>query len=312
MRNLLRALLVVEGLLFAQPLAVNTGVPLALQPGGLLTCEGDWINLAGGTFQNSGTVYLSGDLQNDDVGQFFVVGGPPGTLILNGAQQTLRGSQPIRTDTLRLEGTAAKVLATDLYIDQQLVLGDAELRTRTRFAAVRNPDPSAILRNTGFVSSDLGGYLERATDRSAPYLFPVGGYTPLRYRPVVLTPTTAALHRFAVRLANVDPTSEALPRAQRNPALCEINPLYYHYVNRLAGSDPVTLTLTYDPTDPVKGPLAQWKGQWEPTPAGTGPGPTDWTLPTWDDFSSPNFAFSAPAFTAQISASADTLNPGEP
>ncbi len=311
MRNLLLVSLGAE-LLWAQPLAVNTGVPLRLEPGGVVWCEGSWLNGVGGTFQNSGTVYISGDVQNDDPGQLFVGGGAAGTLVLQGGLQTLRGTQPIRTDTIRLVGVGPKVLATDLYIDGQLELGDAELRTQTYKAMVRNPDPLAITRQNGFVSSDQGGYLERWTDRTATYLFPVGGHTPLRYRPALLTPSSGAPHRWAVRLANVDPTSENLPRSQRSPTLCEINPLYYHYVDRLAGADAAAITLTYDPADPIKGPIAQWKTQWDPTPAAGGPGPTEWTLASWSDFSTPNFAFSALALTSQITASADTLAPGEP
>lgn len=309
MRNLLLVWVSAE-LLWAQPLAVNTGVPLRLEPGGILWCEGTWINGVGGTFQNSGTVYVLGDVRNDDPGQLFIAGATPGTLVLQGSLQVLQGTQPIRTDTLRLVGSGPKVLDTDLYVDGQLQLGDAELRTQTHKAIVRNPDPLALTRQNGFVSSDLGGYLERWTDRTAVYLFPVGGHTPLRYRPVLLTPSVGAPHRWAVRLANVDPTSEGLPRSQRSPDLCEINPLYYHYVDRLAGTDAATITLTYDPADPVKGPIAQWKALWEPTPASAGP--TAWSLLSWSDFSTPNFAFSAPALTSQITASADTLAPGEP
>lgn len=309
MRNLLLVSLGAE-LLLAQPLAVNTGVSLRLEPGGVLWCEGTWVNGAGGTFQNSGTVYILGDMQNDDPGQLFVAGGSPGTLVLRGGVQTLQGTQPIRTDTVHLVGAGPKVLATDLYVDGQLQLGDAELRTQTYKAIVRNSDPSAITRRNGFVSSDLGGYLERWTDRTAGYLFPVGGHTPLRYRPALLTPSTAAPHRWGVRLANADPTTENLPRTQRSPDLCEINPFYYHYVERLAGADAATITLSYDPADPITGPIAQWKTRWEPTPAS--PGLAAWSLNGWSDFSTPNFAFSARALIAQITASADTLSPGQP
>ncbi|GIV22884.1 MAG: gliding motility-associated C-terminal domain-containing protein [Bacteroidia bacterium] len=299
------------GLLWAQPLATNTGVPLYLEPGGIVWCEGGWLNQAGGTFENRGTVYISGDIQNDDAGQLFPPTASPGTLILNGTTQILSGSFPIRTDTLLLQGTAPKVLSTDLYIDRLLVLGDAELRTQNRFAAIRNPDPSAITRQNGFVSSDPGGYLERATDRQAVYLFPVGGHTPLRYRPVEIGPSTSAAHRFAVRLANADPTSEGRPRDQRHPDLCEINPLYDHYINRLSGNDPAEVRVYYAAGDPVTGPLAQWKtALWVPTPATAIP--SGWSLPGWSDFSDPYFAFSELRSQLALNASADTIEVGQP
>jgi len=299
------------GLAVAQPLAVNTGVDLYLQPGGGIWCQGGWENRAGGTFQNQGRVHISGDIRNDDAGQFFVPAPQPGTLILNGGQQTLSGSFAIRTDTLILEGTAPKVLATDLYVDRVLSLGDAELRTQGRFAAVRNPDPGAITRNSGFVSSDPGGYLERAMDRSASYLFPVGGHTPQRYRPVEITPATGAAHRYAVRMANADPTTEGYPRDQRALELCEINPLYFHYINRLSGSDPADIRVYYAGGDPVTGRLAQWRTVlWTATPAT--PIPSGWQLQGWNDYADPYFAFSEERIAVALSASADTVEVGQP
>lgn len=306
-----RLSLLVGSLLLAQPLAVNTGVPLALEPGGIVWCEGGWLNQANGTFANQGTVYISGDIENNDAGQFFVTAPTPGTLVLNGQTQTLRGSFAIRTDTLRLSGADPKILSTDLYIDRLLELGNAELRTQNRFVAVRNPAPNAITRQNGFVSSDPGGYLERSTDRVATYLFPVVGATPLRYRPVEIVPSTGATHRYAVRLANADPTTEGRPRDQRHPDLCEINPLYDHYINRLSGSDPAELRLYYGSGDPITGPIAQWKtALWVPTPAQAIP--SGWSLPGWDDFSEPYFAFSERALQVSLTASADTVEVGQP
>lgn len=307
-------ILVWYSLLSAQPLATNTGVPLVLEAGGIVTCEGGWWNQAGGTFRNSGVVYISGDVQNDDAGQFFIPAPSPGTLILNGGQQTLSGQQPIRGDTVRLSGSAPKILSTPLYIDQLLDLGSAELRTQTTFAAVRNPDPDAIVRVTGFVSSDPGGYLERVTDRALDYLFPVGGHTPLRYRPAYITPASANPHRWAVRLANTDPTNENLPRSQRHPEICVVNPLYYHYIDRLSGDSPADITCVHDPSDPVKGPVAQWdanSNRWVPTPAVTGTYPNSWKVPAVSQFIGPQWAFSERSVTASLTASADTIEPGE-
>lgn len=296
------------------PLATNTGTLLVLESGGIVWCEGGWQNLPGGAFTNSGTVYISADIRNDDPGQFFLPTAQPGTLILNGSQQVLFGQHPIRTDTIGLLNTAPKILQTPLYVDQLLDLGDAELRTGATFAAVRNPAPTAITRNGGFVSSDQGGYLERATNSTADYLFPVGGHTPLRYQPAYVTPTTSAPHRWAVRLANTDPNNENLPRTQRHPDICEINPLYYHYIDRLSGTDAAHLTCLYDPTDPVKGPLAQWRPptlRWEPTSAIAGVYPNSWQVQNVSDFQTPNWAFSAPGFGLILTAFPETIEPGQ-
>ncbi|MCX7606626.1 MAG: gliding motility-associated C-terminal domain-containing protein [Bacteroidia bacterium] len=306
----MKALICIGGLVCAQSFVTNTGVPLYLEPGGIIWCEGGWDNQTGGTFLNQGTVYIAGDIQNGDAGQFFPPAPFPGTLVLNGTVQSLGGPFPIRTDTLRLQNTAPKILFTDLFIDRLLDLGDSELRTQSRFAAVRSAEPGAILRQTGFVSSESGGYLERATDRSAVYLFPVGGTTPFRYRPVELIPSSSAPHRFAARLANGDPTLEGRPRDQLHHSLCEINPLYDHYINRLAGSDPVELRVYYAVGDPVTGPLAQWKNVlWNPTPAT--PIPSGWSLSGWSDFTDPYFAFSERRIQVSLTASADTVQVGQ-
>ncbi|MCS7163062.1 MAG: gliding motility-associated C-terminal domain-containing protein [Bacteroidia bacterium] len=293
------------------PLAVNTGTVLALEPGGIVWCAGGWQNNPGGSFINQGTVYITGDIRNDDPNGFFAPSASPGTLVLNGLIQTLSGQAPIRTDTLRLLGREPKILATTLYIDQVLDLGEAELRTQAHTASVRNPDPAAIRRQSGFVSSEAGGALERRTDRSAIYLFPVGGHTPLRYRPVEITPTSAAPHRFAVRLANVDPNAEGRPRDQLHPDLCQINSLYHHYVNRIEGTSAAELRFYYEPGDPVIGPIAQWKTVlWTPTSATDIP--NGWRLVGWNDFQDPYFAFSERRLRLSLTASRETIEVGAP
>lgn len=303
--------LILSGL-FAQPLVVNTGLPVRLEAGGIVFCEGGWENRRGGTFINEGRVYIRGDIQNDDDGLLFPSGSTPGTLILNGTTQTLKGSFPIRTDTLRLEGNDSKVLETDLYVDARLELGDAKLRTQNRFVAVRAKAPDAITRRNGFVSSERGGYLERATDRSATYLFPVGGDTPPRYRPVEIIPSTSAPHRFAARLSNADPTTQGRDRSLRPPNICEVNPLYDHYVNRLEGSDPAEIRLYYGGGDPIFGRPAQWKAAlWVPTQNSTGIA-GGWSLPAWSDFSDPYFAFTAEGSLLSLSLSEDTIVLGMP
>ncbi|MEN2993091.1 MAG: T9SS type B sorting domain-containing protein [Bacteroidia bacterium] len=295
----------------APPLAVNTGTVLALEPGGIVWCAGGWQNNPGGSFLNQGTVYIAGDIRNDDPNGFFATSASPGTLVLNGLTQTLSGQAPIRTDTLRLLGREPKILATTLYIDRFLDLGEAELRTQTYTASVRNPDPAAIRRQSGLVSSEAGGALERRTDRSATYLFPVGGHTPLRYRPVEIIPTSAAPHRFAVRLANVDPNAEGRPRDQLHPDLCQINPLYYHYINRTEGTGAAELRLYYESGDPVTGPVAQWKtALWIPTPATAIP--NGWALSAWNDFQDPYFAFSERRLRLSLTASRETVEVGVP
>jgi hypothetical protein len=109
---------------------------------------------------------------------------------------------------------------------------------------VANPDPGAITRTSGFVSTTGSGRLGRRTDRSASYLFPVGDRQlgPFRYRPVEIFPS-AALHLFHVRFANGDPTIEGYDRLSAQTPIQEANEFFYHIVERIQGNDPINLRI---------------------------------------------------------------------
>lgn len=258
---------------------------------------------------DGGVVWLTGNWINSSQGDGFVTP-RNGWLWLVGGYQQLIGPTPTFYNSLALfnnGGDIKEMIGADGRIQNFLVLNDCELRTNGQTMMVENPDPAAITRTDGFVSSTGSGRLGRRTDRSAGYLFPVGDRQlgPFRYRPVEITPS-AAPHTFLVRFANVDPTIEGYDRTSvQNPPIQEANEFFYHIVERAAGTDPLNLRIWYDEgNDSYKDTLSHWglpAARWEAMSnvvinrnAGvnqTGMAQSAYMEAiSWDNFSSPNFA----------------------
>lgn len=219
---------------------------------------------------NAGVVWLTGDWINSSSGDGFVTP-RDGWLWLVGGYQRLVGPTPTFYNSIQLfnnGGDLKEMIGADGRIQNFLVLNDCELRTNRQTMMVENPDPAAIARTSGFVSSTGVGRLGRRTDRVASYLFPVGDRQlgPFRYRPVEVTPS-AAPHTFLVRFANVDPTTEGYDRTSVRSPIDQANEFFYHIVERAVGSDPITLRIWYDEaSDTYKDTLAHWEvpaNRWE-------------------------------------------------
>ncbi len=169
-----------------------------------------------------------------------------GTVFLEGANQTLGGSMPTTFNNLTLNGSGVKTQAIDQYCTGILSLNDIELNTDIYSFFVQNPDVSAITLGTGFVSSLNGGFLSRVTNTANAYLFPVGSSVgTTRYRPVELTPDGTG-NTYTVRMANTDATSEGYHLDSLGVGICEVNPLFYHQIDRTAGTSAVNMSIYYD------------------------------------------------------------------
>ncbi len=256
---------------------------------------------------DGGVVWLTGDWINTSAGDGFVTP-RNGWLYLVGGYQRLFGPTPTYYNSLALfnnGGDLKEMIGANGRIQNLLVLNDCELRTNTNIMTVENPDPAAITRTSGFVSSTGSGRLGRRTDRNAAYLFPVGDRQlgPFRYRPVEITPS-ANPHLFHVRFANVDPTSEGYDRRSVQDPIQEANEFFYHIAERIQGTDPINLRIWYDEaTDTYKDTLSHWKtpgNKWQAVNTlinrTAGIPQTGMTQSAymetqgWNDFSSPNFA----------------------
>jgi len=234
--------------------------------------------VVGGTFRNSGYVYLTGDWTNTSGNAAFTdVVGTNGnssiTCFMVGGNQTIQGQDVTEFHNLDLEGTGVKQLnGVNAIIRDTLNLNDREFATGTNSAYVTNTSPAAIQLTSGYVSSLDGGTLVRSTNSPQVYLFPVGSSLGTqRYRPVEITPDDNAPSDFAVRLANTDATNEGYPINQKEPNITSVNPLYYHQITRPVGnSSASSITIYYDPaSDGLAFGIGHWQEQpeWRNVPA---------------------------------------------
>ncbi|MDD3685433.1 MAG: hypothetical protein PHE56_01580, partial [Bacteroidales bacterium] len=208
----------------------------------VLIAEDDFINNA--TAGGSGYYRIYGDWVNNSV---FNAG--TGTVFLEGGAQLLSGSVSTTFYNLTLNGSGQKTQTINQYCSGILNLNALELRTQTFGFFVTNTSSAAITHTTGFVSSLNGGFLSRATNTTNTYLFPVGSTVgTTRYRPVEMTPTSANASTFTVRMANVDATTETFDRSLLQTGICEVNPLFYHQINRTAGTAASDISIFYDNT----------------------------------------------------------------
>ncbi|MGM0649866.1 MAG: hypothetical protein ACQES1_05085, partial [Bacteroidota bacterium] len=225
-----------------------------------LLIQADFINndTAGG----DGYYRVLGDWLNNSI---FNAGS--GTVFLEGVNQLLGGTAYTTFNNLTLDGSGIKTQTIDQYCTGILNLNDIELNTDIYGFYVQNTDVSAITRDTGFVSSLDGGFLSRNTNAADVYLFPVGSSVgTTRYRPVEITPDGTG-NSFTVRMANTDATSEGFDLDSQGYGICQVNPLFYHQIDRTTGTSDVDLSIFYDDTDDGSWEgISNWKtssGQWE-------------------------------------------------
>ncbi|OFY05388.1 MAG: hypothetical protein A2W93_05535 [Bacteroidetes bacterium GWF2_43_63] len=207
------------------------------------------------TINGYGNIHLNGNWINNSVFNAFT-----GLVSLEGAAQNLSGSVSTSFFNLTLLGTGIKTQTINQTTTGVLNLNDRELATNIYTMFVTNAATNAIQRTTGFVSSNNGGLLSRNTAQAATYLFPVGSSTgTTRYRPVELTPASAAANTYVVRMANLDATSEGYDRTMKEAVICLVNPFFYHQINRTAGTDAVNMNVYYDQTaDGIWESLGNW------------------------------------------------------
>jgi len=250
--------------LYGQGIALsNWGEVLRVTPGTLVSVQGSMTNRQNGLWYHSGALYVTDTIDNQAGNEHFRATFPngqpvpPGKVQLWGGYQWITGTDPIYFDTLELRGTSSKNLAQSAYVRHWLDLGDHMLSTHAETLYHQNPDPTSIVRNLGFVQSDLGGALQRVCQAGRTYLYPLGDSVPvLRYRPIEVVPTQDGAYN--ARLANRDATSEGYDRSRHHPALCLINPDYFHHIS---GPAPTKISISYDAaTDPPYDQIAHWTG----------------------------------------------------
>lgn len=133
-----------------------------------------------------------------------------------------------------------------------LRINDRELATESRRFFVLNPAAAAVSNDLtfgaeGFVSSLVDGFFSRATAANTEYAFPLGSsaFGNLRYRPLHLVPADAAPNVYAARLNNFDADLDGHSRSALAADLCTLNGLYYHSLQRVAGTSAADVRFSY-------------------------------------------------------------------
>jgi hypothetical protein len=269
--------------LCAQFTVHNNGALVTVNPGCVATVKtGNLVN-GSGIFNNAGDLTVEGNLVNSDQlsgggansGVFRVQGNwvnnqtfnaDQSLVILNGGNQSITGTAVSGFHNLRIQGTGIKSLTLDANVSGILQLNNLELATQGNMLHVQNAAANAITATTGFVSSTGNGRLAWDMSSGSNYVFPVGSSagTP-RIRPVALNPSGSGSHTFAVRMANVNPTSEGFNTGLTSSGICDINSLYFHLIDREAGSGPANVTQYFNQfQDGIWDQGASWQGgsQW--------------------------------------------------
>lgn len=272
------AILLLAGTGFTQAqMLSNQGALISVASQGFVSVHGDALNDNGGTFFNRGTLHLFGNWTNNAANEAFVSIGQ-GIVRMQGNDQRVGGSSITRFYDFRLENQGIKYGDIDIYVDGFLRLNDRELRMDTHTVSVFNPALAAVEHVQaggvwGFVSALGNGGLQRRTNSTQSYFFPVGSaLTPARLRPVSVTPADNATNAYRVRLANTDPNNENLDRTWKDYVICNINPNFYHRIARPEGNASAMLTFYYSTTaDGTYADIGKWSAlnRWTEAAQGT-------------------------------------------
>lgn len=215
----------------------------------IFVLDGNIIHQDNAAIDNGGHFFVKGNWTNDNPSGNVCTAGNNGWIHLNGATQTIGGITVTHFNNLELLGTGTKQLGNiDTEIEDTLSLNDREFATGDYTASVLATGTGVVSRlDSGFVSSTNDGGLSRNTLAADTYFFPVGSSTgTLRYRPVDITPNSISANTFKVRMANVEAGTEGFSRSSKEATIGEINPFFYHRINRTSGTSPADITLYYD------------------------------------------------------------------
>ena len=274
----------------------NSGALVSVKSTAFLSVIGDMYNLRGGRYNDSGSIYLTGDWINK-AGNHAFDSTHAGTVYMYAAEQRIKGTDQTYFYNLYLQNQGTKYADLDAKVDGVLDMTDREFSVDTNTIWVRNTALDAVRRTTGFLSSLQDGGLLRFTSKDSIYLYPVGSnLVTTRYRPVEVTPTSIQDNQFKVRFANIDPAAEGYDRNIKFHLVCTINPNWYHRIYHPLGTDSAELAFFFNPTaDGNWEDIVHWQHvpQWESIHRDTELAGTPFTKINkvkWNDYSYSPFA----------------------
>jgi hypothetical protein len=144
---------------FAQ-LMTNNNVGITISSAAQLTVKGDIQNNSGTYINNDGTIDLSGDWTHNAANNCFQTSA--GTVMLNGANQTIGGTSATAFNNLTLLGSGTKTLDQDIstggmYANPAGIIdvGTLPLNLNGHTLTVTNPSGDAVDFSSGYMISEL-------------------------------------------------------------------------------------------------------------------------------------------------------------
>ncbi len=275
-------------------LSNNSGL-VSIKDGAFLSVKGDVFIESGGVFDNSDSIFLTGDWTNN-AGNIGFSSQNEGYVYFIGDDQYINGSDETHFHNVLLRNSGTKYGDIDVYVTGFLDLATFELNMDTNIVYITNGMLDAVRNDSGFVSSLENGGLSRFTNLDGSYFFPVGSNVGNTiYRPIEIN-TLANPQEYRVRFANADASMDDYDREQKALLLCDINGSYYHKIWQDMGVDEASVSFYYDTlVDGSKwNDIAQWKtSEWQQTPADSQYYDNGWNvlqLSNWTNYNTENFA----------------------
>lgn len=140
-------------------LLTNDNISITIANGTQLTVKGDIQNNAGTVIDNSGTIDLSGNWTHNAANNCFGIS--TGTVILNGANQNINGTNSTTFNNLTLQGSGIKTLLINTTSGGGnavpagiLNAGNVVLDLNSRTLNITNTSTAAVTSGTGYILSE--------------------------------------------------------------------------------------------------------------------------------------------------------------
>jgi Secretion system C-terminal sorting domain len=256
-------LLSVEG--FSQ-LLTNNNVGITINSGAQLTVKGDVLNNAGATYTNAGTIDLSGNYTNNAGNTNF--GTSTGTVILNGANQSILGSSSTTFNNLTLLGSGTKTLGINTTVGGGNVTPSGVLNIGTRALSLNGKILSISNSATNAIQSTTGYILSESTDNSSvvkwtinntmgthtiPFGTVGGVLIPVTYNLTAGNAGDVSVSTYPTNAANlplpVTPTTVTHLRDVTGANNSANMPDRFWNIDKSGGSGVASLTFTYAPAE---------------------------------------------------------------
>jgi hypothetical protein len=222
------------------------GASVFVEPGAHIYIQGGLTNQGAGQINNSGTITLTGDWENNASNNVFTPGGS-GSVVLDGTTQSVQGTSPTHFARLTLANASVKSLAVNAVVTDSLNLADCELHVGNFQVEVTNPAVGAVAYTSGFVANDSIGRLVRATNSTSTYEFPMGSSQNVtRFRPIHIAPNASAANSYSVGFQNYNASNDSAFTFSAQAPACFVNDKWFHRISRPSGSSPADITFFYD------------------------------------------------------------------